>query len=54
MTFRNDIVNGPGGSKILLQDPAGNLVELFQPASAELLNQRGGGVDHLEHLLHGG
>src|SRR5712691_8560355 len=29
--FRNDIVTGPGGSQILLQDPAGNLVELFQP-----------------------
>jgi catechol 2,3-dioxygenase-like lactoylglutathione lyase family enzyme len=30
--FRNDIVRGPGGSQILIQDPAGNLVELFQPA----------------------
>ena len=30
--FRNDIVTGPGGSQILLIDPAGNLVELFQPA----------------------
>jgi catechol 2,3-dioxygenase-like lactoylglutathione lyase family enzyme len=30
--FRNDIVTGPGGSQILLEDPAGNLVELFQPA----------------------
>jgi catechol 2,3-dioxygenase-like lactoylglutathione lyase family enzyme len=30
--FRNDIVTGPGGSQILLKDPAGNLVELFQPA----------------------
>jgi catechol 2,3-dioxygenase-like lactoylglutathione lyase family enzyme len=29
---RNDIVSGPGGSQILLQDPCGNLVELFQPA----------------------
>ena len=29
--FRNDIVAGPGGSQILLMDPAGNLVELFQP-----------------------
>ena len=28
--FRNDIVTGPGGSQILLMDPAGNLVELFQ------------------------
>jgi catechol 2,3-dioxygenase-like lactoylglutathione lyase family enzyme len=31
--FRNDIVSGPGGSQILLRDPSGNLVELFQPAS---------------------
>jgi catechol 2,3-dioxygenase-like lactoylglutathione lyase family enzyme len=30
--FRNDIVTGPGGSQILLVDPAGNLIELFQPA----------------------
>jgi catechol 2,3-dioxygenase-like lactoylglutathione lyase family enzyme len=31
-SFRNDIVSGPGGKQILLQDPSGNLVELFQPA----------------------
>ena len=31
-TFRNDIVDGPGGKQILLQDPSGNVVELFQPA----------------------
>jgi catechol 2,3-dioxygenase-like lactoylglutathione lyase family enzyme len=30
--FRNDIVTGPGGSQILLIDPSGNLIELFQPA----------------------
>lgn len=30
--FRNDIISGPGGRQILAQDPAGNLVELFQPA----------------------
>lgn len=30
--FRNDIVIGPGGSQILMIDPSGNLVELFQPA----------------------
>ena len=30
-TFRNDIVEGPGGKQILLQDPSGNVVELFQP-----------------------
>jgi hypothetical protein len=28
----NDIVTGPGGSQILLEDPSGNVVELFQPA----------------------
>ncbi len=32
VTFRNDIVSGPGGSQVLAVDPAGNLVELFQPA----------------------
>jgi catechol 2,3-dioxygenase-like lactoylglutathione lyase family enzyme len=32
LTFRNDIVRGPGGQQILLEDPAGNLIELFQPA----------------------
>jgi catechol 2,3-dioxygenase-like lactoylglutathione lyase family enzyme len=31
--FRNDVVSGPGGQQILAQDPAGNLIELFQPAS---------------------
>jgi predicted enzyme related to lactoylglutathione lyase len=31
VTFRKEIVTGPGGSQILLQDPAGNLVELFEP-----------------------
>jgi len=29
--FRNDIVTGPGGSQILLIDPSGNLIELFEP-----------------------
>lgn len=31
--FRNDVVTGPGGSQILLEDPSRNLIELFQPAS---------------------
>lgn len=31
--FRNDIVDGPGGRQILLEDPSGNVVELFQPAA---------------------
>jgi catechol 2,3-dioxygenase-like lactoylglutathione lyase family enzyme len=30
--FRNDIVTGRGGKQILLDDPAGNPIELFQPA----------------------
>jgi len=33
IAFRNDIVTGPGGQQILIQDPAGNLIELFQPAA---------------------
>ena len=32
LSFRSDVVSGPGGRQILLADPAGNLVELFQPA----------------------
>lgn len=31
--FRNDIVAGPGGRQILLEDPSGNPVELFEPAA---------------------
>ena len=34
LPFRNDIVSGPGGRQILLEDPSGNPIELFQPASA--------------------
>ena len=30
--FRGEIVVGPGGSQIVLEDPSGNAVELFQPA----------------------
>jgi catechol 2,3-dioxygenase-like lactoylglutathione lyase family enzyme len=32
--FRNDMIEGPGGKQILLQDPSGNVVELFQPAGS--------------------
>jgi len=32
LEFRTDIVTGPGGSQILLEDPSGNLIELFEPA----------------------
>ncbi len=31
-TFRNDVISGPGGSQVLVEDPSGNPVELFQPA----------------------
>jgi catechol 2,3-dioxygenase-like lactoylglutathione lyase family enzyme len=31
--FRSELVSGPGGRQVLVADPAGNLVELFQPAS---------------------
>ncbi len=34
LRFRNDIVSGPGGQQILLEDPSGNPIELFQPAGA--------------------
>src|ERR671919_668435 len=33
LSLRSDVVAGPGGRQILLADPAGNLVELFTPAS---------------------
>jgi catechol 2,3-dioxygenase-like lactoylglutathione lyase family enzyme len=33
LPFRNDIVTGPGGRQILLDDPSGNPIELFQPAA---------------------
>jgi catechol 2,3-dioxygenase-like lactoylglutathione lyase family enzyme len=32
-TFRNDVIEGPGGKQILLEDPSGNVIELFQPAA---------------------
>jgi len=31
LSFRSDLVSGPGGRQILLADPAGNLIELFEP-----------------------
>jgi catechol 2,3-dioxygenase-like lactoylglutathione lyase family enzyme len=33
LAFRTDVVSGPGGRQILLTDPAGNLIELFEPAA---------------------
>jgi len=32
VNFRNDVTIGPGGRQILIEDPSGNLVELFEPA----------------------
>jgi hypothetical protein len=33
IVFRSDVVTGPGGSQIVFDDPAGNPIELFQPAA---------------------
>jgi catechol 2,3-dioxygenase-like lactoylglutathione lyase family enzyme len=33
VTFRNDVVTGPGGRQILAEDPDGNVIELFEPAA---------------------
>ena len=33
LTFRSGIITGPGGSQIVLDDPSGNPIELFQPAA---------------------
>lgn len=32
--FRNDVITGPGGKQVLLEDPSGNPIELFQPAGS--------------------
>ena len=34
MQFRSDIITGPGGAQIVLDDPSGNPIELFQPAAS--------------------
>ena len=34
-SFRNDIVTGPGGQQVLLEDPSGNPIELFVPAASQ-------------------
>jgi catechol 2,3-dioxygenase-like lactoylglutathione lyase family enzyme len=38
VNFRNGIATGPGGSEVLLDDPSGNPVELFQPAAQTAKN----------------
>jgi catechol 2,3-dioxygenase-like lactoylglutathione lyase family enzyme len=40
--FRNEIVEGVGGNQVLVEDPAGNPVELFQPTRREARLDRGG------------
>jgi catechol 2,3-dioxygenase-like lactoylglutathione lyase family enzyme len=32
LRFRSDVITGPGGRQILIADPDGNLIEVFQPA----------------------
>lgn len=36
VSFESDVVAGPGGRQILLADPAGNLIELFEPRNASV------------------
>jgi catechol 2,3-dioxygenase-like lactoylglutathione lyase family enzyme len=31
VTFRNDVIKGPGGAQVLIEDPSGNPIEIFQP-----------------------
>ena len=38
--FRNEILEGPGGKQVLLQDPSGNVIELFQPAAFQAATMR--------------
>ena len=42
LSFRTDVVSGPGGRQILLTDPAGNLVELFEAANRPAAADRSG------------
>ncbi len=43
-TFRNDVVTGVGGKQILLEDPSGNPIELFQPTIPAARFQAGRGA----------
>ena len=40
LPFRSDLITGPGGRQILLADPDGNLIELFQPANRPAPSRR--------------
>jgi catechol 2,3-dioxygenase-like lactoylglutathione lyase family enzyme len=44
--FRNDIVKGPGGAQILVEDPSGNVVELFQPRGGSVRLPRPAEISH--------
>jgi predicted enzyme related to lactoylglutathione lyase len=35
VSFRSEVISGPGGSQIVLDDPSGNPIELFQPAARQ-------------------
>lgn len=43
--FRSDVITGVGGKQALVQDPSGNLVELFQPTIAEAHERTTFGTD---------
>ena len=43
LSFRNEIVSGPGGKQVLVDDPAGNPVELFEPGEMRVLGTAGRG-----------
>ena len=40
--FRNEIVEGNGGKQVLLEDPSGNPIELFEPKKADVTSALGG------------
>ena len=42
--FRNDIVRGPGGAQVLIDDPSGNPIELFQPRSLTAARRAAAGL----------
>src|SRR6266702_1124614 len=44
VAFRNEIITGPGGKQILVEDPAGNVVELFEPAASPPSGSTGRGL----------
>ena len=53
LEFRNDIVSGPGGQQILLDDPSGNPIELFQPAASYATPRQVGRASRAAFLVRG-